>query len=105
MGELTILGHLVSRPEGSSALTTDPTIHHGRPTRRALALLLLTLTAVAAFGEEPARRPRVALALGGGPAKSQIDRVIGQGRHASAMYDRRRRGDREGLGVEIRDKS
>ncbi len=69
LSELTILGHLVSRPEGSSTLAAGPTIHYGRPTRRALALLLLTLTAVAAFGEEPARRPRVALALGGGSAK------------------------------------
>ena len=37
--------------------------------------------------------------------ESHLDRVIGQGRYASAMYHRRRRGDKEGLGVEIRDKS
>lgn len=34
-----------------------------------------------------------------------LDEVIGVGRYASAMYDRRLRGAREGLGVEIRDKS
>ena len=34
-----------------------------------------------------------------------LDWLIGMGRHASAMYDRRIRGDKEGLGVEIRDKS
>lgn len=34
-----------------------------------------------------------------------LDSVIGAGRYASAMYDRRRRGDNEGLGIEIRDKS
>ena len=37
--------------------------------------------------------------------ESHLDRVIGLGRYASAMYDRRWRGDREGLGIEIRDKS
>jgi NTE family protein len=37
--------------------------------------------------------------------ESDLDRVIGLGRYASAMYDRRWRGEREGLGVEIRDKS
>jgi NTE family protein len=37
--------------------------------------------------------------------EADLDRVIGLGRYASAMYDRRRRGDQEGLGVEIRDKS
>ena len=37
--------------------------------------------------------------------ESNLDWVIGLGRHASAMYDRRLRGDEEGLGIEIRDKS
>jgi NTE family protein len=37
--------------------------------------------------------------------ESDLDRVIGLGRYASAMYDRRWRGDKEGLGIEIRDKS
>jgi NTE family protein len=37
--------------------------------------------------------------------ESDLDRVVGLGRYASAMYDRRQRGDQEGLGVEIRDKS
>lgn len=40
-----------------------------------------------------------------GLIESDLDRVIGLGRYASAMYDRRRHGDQEGLGVEIRDKS
>lgn len=37
--------------------------------------------------------------------ESDLDRVIGRGRYASAMYDRRWRGGKEGLGIEIRDKS
>jgi NTE family protein len=37
--------------------------------------------------------------------ESDLDQVIGLGRYASAMYERRQRGDREGLGIEIRDKS
>ncbi len=37
--------------------------------------------------------------------ESHLDWVIGHGRYASAMYDRRVRGDRDGLGIEIRDKS
>ncbi|MCM2256008.1 MAG: patatin-like phospholipase family protein [Vicinamibacteria bacterium] len=35
----------------------------------------------------------------------ELDGVIGVGRYASAMYDRRLRGAQQGLGVEIRDKS
>ncbi len=37
--------------------------------------------------------------------EADLDSIIGLGRYASAMYDRRRRGSEEGLGVEIRDKS
>lgn len=37
--------------------------------------------------------------------ESRLDRVIGLGRYASAMYDRRQRAGQEGLGIEIRDKS
>ena len=37
--------------------------------------------------------------------ESTLDWVIGLGRHASAMYDRRLRGPDEGLGIVIRDKS
>lgn len=45
------------------------TIRQARPASRALAVLLLTLTAAATRGQEPAQRPRVGLALGGGAAK------------------------------------
>ena len=37
--------------------------------------------------------------------EAELNSVIGLGRYASAMYDRRRHGEKEGLGVEIRDKS
>lgn len=40
-----------------------------RPARHTLAVLLLTLAAAPALGQEPSRRPRVALALGGGSAR------------------------------------
>ena len=34
-----------------------------------------------------------------------LDWVVGMGRHASAMYNRKLRGEAEGLGIEVRDKS
>lgn len=54
-----------------------------------------------------ARRAEHDLAPIPGPTEIEplLDRVIGLGRYASAMYDRRQRGGREGLGIEIRDKS
>jgi NTE family protein len=54
-----------------------------------------------------ARRLEVDLSqpLDAAAIESRLDQVIGVGRYSSAMYDRRRHGDMEGLGVEIRDKS
>jgi len=37
--------------------------------------------------------------------EANLDWLVGLGHHASVMYERRRRGDAHGLGIEIRDKS
>ncbi len=61
----------------------------------------------AAAAEQISRRFEADFAHASDPTtiESHLDWTIGLGRHASAMYDRRFRGGREGLGIEIRDKS
>lgn len=77
-----------------------------RPTTGPISFVEVTGVSEAAAAQI-ARRLERDLARVADPTaiESDLDRIVGLGRYASAMYDRRWHEDREGLGIEIRDKS
>ncbi len=78
-----------------------------RPSAGPVSFVEVTGVADAAAAQIARRLERdIAPTLDPALIEADLDRVIGDGRYASAMYDRRvDRGGREGLGVEVRDKS